>query len=276
MNSNIIGLAGRISSGKRVICDVFEEFGYARLYFAYPLKKLISELLSKSIEELDSLKNVESEYKFQKNELMHISNVTNIPYKVVEDVVGNRSFKTVRELYVVIGTDLIRNYDKDWHVNEIRKLIKSDKKYCIDDVRFPNEVELINELGGDIWYVVRPKIDLVLNHESETSLCWQYFGDRVIVNKGTKEELEDSIRKFMEGGYEYMMNKRNEFITLNKMPNNELLIHGDYIDYAPIDFSFSEITSYGMSGNTLSISFENGTSMRLNNALNIEDAKFYL
>ena len=276
MSTNIIGLAGRMRSGKRVICNVLSEFGYARMYFAYPLKKLISELLSKSIEELDLLKNVESEYKFHKNELMYISNVTNIPYRYVEDVIGDRTFATVRELYQIIGTDLIRKYDKDWHVNELRKLIEKDKKYCFDDVRFPNEVEFINELGGEVWFVSRPQISDMSNHECETSLSWQFFGDRIIVNDSTKEELETRIRHFMEGVYDNMINERNEFITLYKVPNKDLLIFDDYIDYTPIDFSFSEIISYNMSGKTLNLQFADGTCMTINNSLNIEDAKLFL
>ena len=45
--------------------------------------------------------------------------------------------------------------------------------------RFPNEVKMINELGGDCWFIVRPKMDNVSNHESETALKWQDF-DKII------------------------------------------------------------------------------------------------
>ena len=92
-------------------------------------------------------------------------------------------FKNTRELMQFIGTDLIREYCSDWHINKVREIIETngDKNFVIDDVRFPNERELIESLGGTLWFVVRPKLDNVSNHISETALKWQEF-DNIIVN----------------------------------------------------------------------------------------------
>jgi hypothetical protein len=60
-----------------------------------------------------------------------------------------------------IGTDYIRKYNKDWHVNKIREMIDENTNYVIDDVRFPNEKKLIEDLGGDCWFVTRTTLENV-------------------------------------------------------------------------------------------------------------------
>ena len=91
-------------------------------------------------------------------------------------------FKTVRQLLQFIGTDLIRKYNTNWHVNRIRKMIDKNKNYVFDDVRFKNELNLVKELGGECWFIIRPIINNVSNHESETSLTWRDFGNKIIIN----------------------------------------------------------------------------------------------
>ena len=58
----------------------------------------------------------------------------------------------------------------NWHINKIKEMINPDKKYVIEDVRFPNEKEMIEELGGENWFVVRPQLSNISHHISEESL----------------------------------------------------------------------------------------------------------
>ena len=48
-NYQIIGLCGRLQSGKSTIANICEEFGYERIYFAQPLKQLCADLLNVDI-----------------------------------------------------------------------------------------------------------------------------------------------------------------------------------------------------------------------------------
>lgn len=56
-----------------------------------------------------------------------------------------------------LGTDVLRHhfYDGIW-VDSLRlKLIESEKNIVLSDVRFPNEIQMIRSLGGEIWRVER-------------------------------------------------------------------------------------------------------------------------
>ena len=54
----IIGFAGRKSSGKTELAKVAEKNGFKIVSFATPLKRLISDMLSISVEELNNRKEV--------------------------------------------------------------------------------------------------------------------------------------------------------------------------------------------------------------------------
>ena len=61
-----------------------------------------------------------------------------------------------------------------------------------DDVRFPNEADLIRGLGGEMWLVRRSAVQCTTDHSSEGSLDGYSF-DRVIENDGTLDELRSKV-----------------------------------------------------------------------------------
>lgn len=211
MGNNIIAFCGRKESGKTELANICVDFGYEKISFATPLKKLIAQLINCDFNDIHKLKNVKSEYIFNDYDCKFISEETNIPYEIVLEKMLNKQFTTVRELLQHIGTDLIRGFNPDWHVNKTKESIVGNKKFVIDDTRFPNEVKMINELGGDCWFVVRPKMDNVSNHESETSLKWQDF-DKIIINDKTIEYLKFNWSIFMENGYDESVLKRENIL----------------------------------------------------------------
>lgn len=224
MNRNIIGLCGRMGSGKGTISQVISEYGYEELCFAEPLKTLISDLLSIPRKDIDSYKTVVKEYKFLTMDCLFISEQTNIPLNIVKEKLLNKTFTTIRELYQIIGTDLIRGYNKDWHVNKIKEIILSNPNtnYVLNDVRFLNERAMIEELGGSCWFIVRPNLTNVSNHVSETSLNWQDF-DNIVINDKSEEYLAFNWRIFMENGYEESLKVRNNI--LHKLHGNKNMIN---------------------------------------------------
>lgn len=224
----IIAFCGRKESGKTELAKICEEFGYEKISFATPLKKLVSELISCDINKINSLKNIESNYIFGAVDCSFISSETNIPVSVVKEKILDKSFKNVRQILQYIGTDLIRKYNPNWHVEKMKSIINNDRKYVIDDVRFQNEANLISELGGDLWFVVRPKLDNISNHESENSLKWQDF-DNIIVNDKSLEYLKFNWKLFMENDYVKSLEKRN--VIMDKLIGNKeninLLLNND-------------------------------------------------
>ena len=211
MARKIIAFSGRMGSGKTELAMICEKYGYERIYFAKPLKMLVAKLIGVDESEINSLKNIEKEYILTDSDNRMVSKETDIPYDVVKSVLSQEVFTSVRRLLQVIGTNLIRSYNANWHVNKIRSMLGDEKSYVFDDVRFPNELKLIEELGGDAWFVVRPTIDNVSNHISETSLFWQDFGDKIIINDGSLNLFKTKWDIFMSD-YEKSLEKREKFI----------------------------------------------------------------
>ena len=54
---NIIGLCGRMRSGKTELAKICMNYGYEKLYFALPLKQLCAKLVGIPVDELHQLKN---------------------------------------------------------------------------------------------------------------------------------------------------------------------------------------------------------------------------
>ena len=232
---NIIGFCGRLQSGKTTLAKICEEYGYERIYFALPLKQLVGQLFHMTVEEIDKLKNVDGNYTLQDMDMKYLSDETNIPLDIIKKTLStkNFSFKNTREIMQFIGTDIIRAYNSDWHVNKVKEMISPVKKYVIDDIRFQNELNLIKELNGSLWYVSRPKLDNVSNHISETSIKWQDI-DNVITNDCSLECLTTKWRSFMSEGYaqslqlrkevQHMLKTGQELMSKFKMFKNQFVI----------------------------------------------------
>lgn len=219
-NYNIIGLCGRLQSGKTTLANICEKYGYERIYFALPLKQLVSQLFHMSIDEINKLKNVDSVYTLGDIDMKFLAEETDIPLHIVKETLSkiNFSFKNTRQIMQFIGTDIIRAYNANWHVNKLKEMIKPFKKYVIDDIRFQNELSLIKELGGSLWYVVRPKLDNVSNHISEISIKWQDI-ENIIVNNTSLDDFQKKWDLFMSNGYEKSMKHRNDIMNMLRNDN---------------------------------------------------------
>lgn len=285
----VLGLAGRMRSGKTELAKVCENYGYEKLYFALPLKRLCAELLDISIDELNRLKADREEIGVMIGEDLCriISEETEIPLDIVKRTCEGVVIKDVRHMLQFIGTDLIRKYNTNWHVDRIREMIDRNKNYVIDDVRFPNEKALIEELGGDCWFVIRTTLDNISNHESETSITWNDCWNKVIINDTTLPNLLFKWETFI-GNYEQSCTIRDKEFNriLEDGSQNEItplsmydmmLLHKALFEYAPKIFEKEDINKISMNeDNTVFITFNDGSMEVLDNALNIEDIKILI
>ena len=207
MNHNIIGFGGRLASGKSELASICEQYGYTKLYFALPLKQLCADLLDVSIDELNRLKRNNQPIDITVNDdwvdIIHTE--TNIPYEVINSIINGKVIHTVRELLQAVGTDVIRQFNPNWHVERIREMIKPNNKYVIDDVRFPNEKNMIEEMNGVCWYVIRPIINNVSNHISETALDWRQFDNIIVTDRDKVIAVSGPLKK------KYLGKEINEF-----------------------------------------------------------------
>ena len=282
----VIGFAGRLKSGKSELAKVCEKLGYKKLYFALPLKQLCARLLGLSIDELNEAKNNGTNIDITINNDMCVilSDETGISLDIVKEKCAGKFIPTVRELLQFIGTDLIRKYDMNWHVNKLKNMIDDNIDYVFDDVRFPNEKKMIDDLGGECWFVVRPILDNISNHESETSITWHDCWNRIIINNDTLQMLKFKWESFINS-YDNSMKIRNE--EFNKIlengfqgkieklsPLDMLFLPEDMFTYSPINFSKEEMKKVDiLPNNGVKITYKDGTLEFVYNMLNIEDLK---
>ena len=290
----IIGLAGRMRSGKTELAKVCESLGFRKLYFALPLKQLCADLLDISIDGLNQAKNDGTDIGLYLGDdiCTILSEETEIPIEQVMETCYGKTIGTVREMLQFIGTDLIRKYNTDWHVNRVRQMIDAQYDYVIDDVRFPNEKKMIEDLGGDCWFIVRPTFANVSNHESETSITWHNCWNRIIINNGTLHYLLFRWKNFMANYNQSCTIRNKEFNRIleygfanevKNMPESDistldmLLLPVCMFDYTPRDIIKENVTEIKLleSGDA-QITYTDGTMEIVDNALVIEDLKMFL
>lgn len=175
----IIGLAGRKGSGKTELANVCIKKNFIHLPMAGPLKKIVSNIVGFNIDESQETKKRIINMTLTEKQIEFLSKETEIPIQSIKK--ENITFYDVRDALQKIGTDIIRKYNPNWHVNEISKMVDDKHNYIIDDVRFPNELYFVRK-NGECYFIIRPDISELSNHASEKSLKWPDFGSNIIIN----------------------------------------------------------------------------------------------
>lgn len=265
----VIGFAGRLRSGKTEAANILVDGGFEKMSFAYPLKKFVSEFLMISMEELNDRKNGvigDTDYVWTYDkQFERMQNMTGVPAYFFKEKLNCKVIHGVRKILQVMGTDVLRAYDNDWHVKEVRKLIDPKKNYVFDDVRFPNEVSMIREFGGKVWFVVRNKTDNIINHSSEVSLRWQHFEPDIILNTGTLEEFRHNVK--------CVTSKDIDSTAYEKWVADVI---ADYRRMR-VGLDYSKILSASPSGDkAIKVEYENGTVLYDVNPLLLEDLKAFI
>lgn len=197
----IIGIAGKKFSGKDTLGNFFvDKYEYEQIAYADPLKE-IGKLFGFTHEQL---------YGSKKEELDDFWKVS--PRKFLQ----------------FVGTDLFRNNSNTispnmgpntW-TNIVKKKIQDNPNKCfvVTDVRFPNEAELVKELGGIIIKLNRHSIHND-DHASE-SLIDSLTSDFEFDNNGSIEDLYNNVLTTLGMPLIFTLNnksKENETnITKNK------------------------------------------------------------
>jgi hypothetical protein len=188
----IIGIGGKKFSGKTTLAQTFIDHGYQKASFATSLKEYVGELYGWTQEQLNTPEGKESllDYPVAWDEptcdrLSQIIGLEILGSNIV--FTGKSTFKTRREALEYIGTDVLRQHDEGFHIKEFKRRFANGLYVC-DDLRFPNELEVLKQINGYCVYLIRPRIQLSSNHASENSLSASDF-ENVLMNDGTKEEL---------------------------------------------------------------------------------------
>lgn len=286
----VIGFAGRCRSGKTELAKICEANGYQKLYFALPLKQLCADILDISIDELNRAKNegIPIQITIGEDVCQILSEETDIPLETTKELCNGKYIETVRDMLQFIGTDYIRRYDKDWHINKIREMINENTNYVIDDVRFPNEKKMIEDLGGDCWFVTRTTLENVSNHESETSIKWKDCFNKVIINNSTLNEMLFKWEIFMDNYTRSCAIRDEEFnrILENGTKNSvidslsvlSVLMLPKYLfTYMPKEINKNDIDNISMNEDkSVFVKYKDGSIEMIDHPLVIEDLKILI
>jgi len=164
----VVALYGLAKSGKSTIADyLVKEYGYQRLKFADPLKDMLRAIGLTYAE-------IEGDRK--------------------EDSCNLLAGKSPRFAMQTLGTEWGRNLISPtiwvdiWELRATNSLSKG-VPVIADDCRFPNELEVVNRLGGKSIHVIRPGIAPVNNHISEQV---KLTTDAVVTNETSVGDLISS------------------------------------------------------------------------------------
>lgn len=179
----VIGFCGYAGSGKDEAAKALVEDGWQRVSFADPIREM-----ALAIDPIIGVQFIESTGRM--GEIQRLS-------RIVEESSWNnaKQFSEVRRLLQRIGTEAGRDIlGQDVWVNIGRdRALSCGKSVVFTDVRFPNEVAMIRELGGQIVRIYRPGVGPANGHSSET-LIDSIEADATIHNSGSQEFLWSEAR----------------------------------------------------------------------------------
>lgn len=176
----IIGLSGYAQTGKDTIADyLVSNYGFTRVAFADPIREALYKLNPK-------IKLGEA----HRASLSHA--VDNMGWEEVKKI-----SEDTRELLQRLGTEVGRDmFGDDFWVNQAMKKASQYDKVVFTDIRYLNELQAVLGASGRLLRVVKKDVNAVNKHTSESDLDSYNFKD-IISNNGTKEDLYNSIDKFM-------------------------------------------------------------------------------
>lgn len=147
---NIIGISGKIGTGKSTFADyLIEELGktkWKKRGFAMALKEETHQLFGIPINPTPK----EKDKKINSVTEKLIYKIGHIPPKYKFKIPPTDKC-TVRDILQWWGTDIRRTQDSEYWIKAMEnyiKEIKNKKGLIIDDVRFPNEIDLIKKYNG--------------------------------------------------------------------------------------------------------------------------------
>ena len=181
----LIGLLARKRSGKDTVADhLVKHYSFNKLSLADPLKEAISILFGFSDEQLyGDLKET-------------VDPTWNVSPRLVLQWFGTEVFR--RNINTIIPTIQDNFWVESFKV-KYNALIKSDpnKRIVVADVRFPNEIRAIHELGGVVIKIERPDILDGDSHESEKNIDLINDYDVLLKNDGTIEQLYKKVNDML-------------------------------------------------------------------------------
>lgn len=166
----LIGFVAGKQVGKTLASQYLcEHYGYTKLSFSDPLKHALQKIFGFSDEQLWG------------NEKEKIDKYWGISPRFALQFIGTDLFRNqIKEKIPHIGDNIwIMIMEKN-----IKQLLENGSSIVVDDIRFPNEAELISKLGGTLYRIVRPSITQTIDSHSSEQMNQLIDTDAVVNNNG--------------------------------------------------------------------------------------------
>ncbi len=178
----IIGLSGYARSGKDTVANhLVDKYGFTKVSFAQPMRDALYALnpvLGTTPEGWVRVQDAIDEYGWD-------------GYK--ESPHGPE----IRKLMQRLGTEVGREqFSPTFWVDRAMATAAKHRNVVFSDVRFPNEMSTLKNVGGLVWRVSREGTAAVNRHASETALDNAAF-DVNLSNNGDVQSLHKSIDEIM-------------------------------------------------------------------------------
>jgi hypothetical protein len=182
MPIKLAGLAGLAGSGKGACADyLVQRHGFVRVKFAGPLKAMLRALLR------------EMDVGPVTIERMIEGNLKEVPSPYFNGFSPRHAMQTLGTEW---GRDLIgEDFWVDAWRSAVSERLKAGSKVVVDDCRFGNEARMIWRLGGVLLSVVRPDVEPVSAHVSETM---PFVPNHTIENVAGLEDLYSALRRTLD------------------------------------------------------------------------------
>jgi len=220
--NKLIGIAGSAGSGKDTFAAPLVNRGFIKAAFADNLKEMCRVIFGLSKFHTDTQEGKLTKLsvlipftKIHFNEIVRwidrthdirecAAALSEVEKKYITNHIKKEGrplyFYTPREVLQFVGTEICRSVHINYHAEVLyARIISSNLRWVITDVRFANEREMIKKLGG---ILVRLKRDghitqgINTGHPSESSWGEDSEYDVVINNSGTIEDLQKSTDQF--------------------------------------------------------------------------------
>ena len=178
----LIGLTGLAGTGKDTVRAILEENDFVGFAFADPIRSMIRELLCSA--DIDPA----------------CMDDRNLKERPIHQLSSDGKPVSYRMLAQTLGTEWARSIQPDFWLRIAQSYMDGIHSmtfgqlpdFVISDVRFENEAEWIRARGGVIWRIVRPGVEPVREHASESGVEAIYC-DRMIPNIGSIQTLRSSV-----------------------------------------------------------------------------------
>ena len=188
----IFAFCGADGSGKSTAAKLLiEKYGFKKISFAEPMKRSLQAAL-----------DVDDDYLFGSKKEEMMVNRSGVALNCTGRQAMQRYGMYGREGFLaMIGATPDLSAGTWWLTKARAEMIANDGNWVIDDLRFPDEVEMLNKVGARIVRIVNHAIeDTIVSKHASQQHYEQFAVDRAVVNdvdKGTAwfharviEELE--------------------------------------------------------------------------------------